>query len=328
MQKRGQLTVLLALGIVVVIAVGIYLYTQSAKTPVLPADPLDRAEAQLHACWDAADSSALRLVGIQGGWADPPDGVDQGVVVTGYAAKDGIVFMPSSDVIEQEVAIMSERLREACPIDTLGVVHDPGVPRITVVITEDKVTILTTGNATLSYDGMRRGISDHTNTIKTRFGALIDQAQAFASAVADDPDNLDILPIQREGITVTLRSFASYSWIASFLDEEDENAVIWLAGHDPAAQELLGSPTGPTVRQPAPVTLAAGETRTGILLADDPRGGPLSFLSYSPLVKVSPTDGAYIIRAGEEDIGHHVALIDIMDKWNNTATAVLEVTVT
>lgn len=331
MKRNAQTTLFIGIGIVMLILLGLAYYVSTppagVERVITPVDSLTRAEQQLSACWDVLDRAALRDIGMQGGWDSPPDGVSNGLSIIGYAANANQVALPPLSVIETEVASHAAARYGACGIDIPGITYTPGTFNIRVIINDDKTLVVSSTDGTLSTDSTSRKVADRTDTINTRFGWLLARAREFAQGVADDPDDLDVLPLAEQGIDVTLRAFGPLAWIAEFREESGDSAIVKLSGRNEDVISIRRAPRGPSVQQPAPLTLTAGESKNGIIIANDPAERTLTFTSLSPLMAIGPTDGAYTIRTTHDDIGQHEILVEVSDEDGRTATAYLEVTV-
>src|SRR3989344_3975401 len=72
MQKRGQVTVFIIVGILILAVAGSYFYLRNevfeADTPVTEATTLDSVQLYVEGCLDKVANEGLKLIGQQGGY--------------------------------------------------------------------------------------------------------------------------------------------------------------------------------------------------------------------------------------------------------------------
>jgi len=123
-EKRGQVTIFIILGIILVAAVGATLYFRggaiknrllgTTELSTLPED-VDALRSEIDSCQQLIATQAVELLGLQGGFIFPPQDsltVGDSIVALAY---DGRVQVPSVGSMEQDLADYMDLALPLCP---------------------------------------------------------------------------------------------------------------------------------------------------------------------------------------------------------------------
>jgi hypothetical protein len=201
MMKRGQLTIFIILGLVVVFVIVSLFFIVSKKDIInlrgsTPAEIQD-LEYQIQDCLEQRAIDSLRLVGLQGGYLKPNVFVETYYGEVAFALKNKKNILASNKVIENEI---SKYLELALPFcldenDELVILSEP---KIVTRIIDNRVLI----NAEMPFSMLnedKRIISD--KNYKKQFNLRLDKILKTANDIIErhirEPDFVDITSLSR-----------------------------------------------------------------------------------------------------------------------------------
>lgn len=105
LKKRGQLTLFVIIGVVIVAAIlGYFLINQEASEPPINNEKVIVLRENTLDCFNNIYVNALVTIGFQGGYNEVTDGIYNGFVSIPYYYKQGNLNVPSREIIENELA--------------------------------------------------------------------------------------------------------------------------------------------------------------------------------------------------------------------------------
>jgi len=163
MKKRGQITIFIIIGIVILLLIAILFYFQRQGAEVRPKTPLEQklgpVESYIQSCIDTLGTDAVLKMGQLGGYAYPPRELD--VYPAAHVVEDrfGLIkvplwyyddksYMPSIDEMQYQISLYLNNTIRDCladfePLKTEYDIKEKGDPKFTVTIAEEDIAIET-----------------------------------------------------------------------------------------------------------------------------------------------------------------------------------------
>lgn len=328
MLKRGQVSIIILTGLVLLIAVSFILYTNQqaiVEAPAqVPSDPLAAVETMLHDCWQTSADHVATTIGIHGG-SMLPEFLDDNTLVR-PGVQDGRVTLPTRDELEEELSIGTSVLAAACEdgiverAASYGVTLELGDLDVKATLTPDSVLTAFSGDYLLKTTTATKRISAFSHTTMTPLGKSAALAHYLAgSAVIDG--TLDVLTVRGTGADVRVLTGATSVKgveITAYGPSPSIPSLFYLAFDQTNDKEQ----TAPLVEPLGPITAPVDTQTLGLVQARDPQGGPLTYDAYSPLVNIDKDTGAFEIRPTAEMRGDHAVVFRV----TNTAGESTEIT--
>jgi len=203
MEKRGQVTLFIILGIFILVAAGTAFYYKGeflkdrllsvTKAAVFP-ENVQLLKDELSSCYLVTAQEGLVLLGRQGGYIFPPEGsLETGANVISYAY-DKKARVPSLQAMAGELQEYMDLMLPLCPnFDAYSNLNvEEGAPRTSVSITEDKVKFMTRYAVSMMSGNDTFRISEpYTATMDVKLSKLQDATEKIAMKVAQKPDTID-----------------------------------------------------------------------------------------------------------------------------------------
>ncbi|MEK6822186.1 MAG: hypothetical protein AABY13_00015 [Nanoarchaeota archaeon] len=332
MSKRGQLTITILMGIVLIIAVSLILYIQQPRllpSTLLPATTLAEAERSLHDCWEQAGRDALAHIGATGGTI-LPFVYDLNDTVR-VAVSDGAVTVPTKIELENELSYGMAVLASQCEADIAqraapyGVVMTNGTTLVsTTVLPHHTIFIFHTDIAASDQDRYRK-IDDHIVVIDTHLGRLASLAHTIATDVVENGD-IDLSLIAGQGVEASIRGGPSSisSVLLTQYERPPNMTATFLVAFD---QEGERPSNPPRIRQLDPIFAPAGKQTLGVVIAHDPLDEPLLYDALNALIYIDKRTGAFAISPTTFDIGTYPVTFYVTNSRGETSTMTTEVRV-
>lgn len=323
MQKRGQVTIFIVIGIVVlfIAAALFFIVNQSVKEDVeqdLFESGIDVSQIKnqvtsfVENCLTTTITPALYLTGAQGGmiYNDDP----QTILLTDYGAiqyswLNGKKIISKSKA-EEDLAVYLENNVNTCledfPEDSYNVEHDytKADAKVTfqqknIILTIDLPTIVSTGSNNLVK------IDTYTTSLPTSFGNLFSSAE---SLIDNKQGDIGITELSNLVYEPTILPFDESVTIYSLKDEQDsiKDLSFMFAVRD---DNYFNYP--PSLDYVPDQTLRVGDKWELTLTAEDKNKDPLTFTSSNnnfPIAKdgtislIAPKQGFYQVTYTVEDL--------------------------
>ena len=202
MQKRGQLTVFIILGLVVLVIAGIFFYLSGSIAPAGTKGALETRvnieqlspEAYVQHCVDQTASKALFYFGFIGGDVNPDPNpfyfrYDDNYMIPYYYYK-GKSLLPSLSAAEQKYlsAYMDTNVRQCLDWTKMpNVQAEMGDPTTTTTIGTEDVTFSVAFPITISQTGQSRQLEPlYTTRIKVRLQEMLSIAKTIVDKEVED----------------------------------------------------------------------------------------------------------------------------------------------
>ena len=138
--KRGQLTLFLVMGLIVVLGTGLLLYAQSPRTlsEATHTQDMNTVVGFVDDCLRSSAMQGLKVIGSHGGYRTPQDGFGN----TSFFASDGVQSVPELSTIETELSRFVEEDIKTCGFGSLsGYSIVPGKPSVNTLILDGNVRV-------------------------------------------------------------------------------------------------------------------------------------------------------------------------------------------
>ena len=311
MSKRGQITVFLVVGIVILLlaALFFYIFGQITKAPLeveakeAGEAPSTRGALQIYVenCLEKTVDPAIYLLALQGGVIYPDeDGkillTDYGIV--NYAWLNGVNGL-SREKMENDLAEYVEEYLPSClgafeTFATQNIVVEPdyGNVKSTIFIKENSIDAdLELSLRVTQADGDTAELEEFSATIPSSLGKIISSIERLQFPIVG-PSDLVGLPYQS-----TIFPFDEAVTIYSLTEENKEAPLSFMF----AVRNDFPENKPPTLHHIADKTFRVGDVWKEIVTAEDSTNDLLEFSSDSSLFPIQP-DGTIdvpITKAGE-----------------------------
>lgn len=238
MKRQGQITLFVIIGILVVFVISITLLVRETSTKreltteiergVLPSDVMP-IQNYMDACLGDALAPAIFLLGIQGGYINPPDDALLTThSVVAYGAIDGRSVLPRREEIQRELEAYLEESIKVCSA-SLVVFEDQGFKierkeaKATVSIAQDAVLALVEYPHEVAYLDLIYTIEKFFASVPIRLGFVLDELDLIVKTVTKSPEYVDYNGLSQRGGHVSVMPYDEQTILYSF---QDKNSTI------------------------------------------------------------------------------------------------------
>lgn len=211
MQKRGQITLFIVVGILLlaVLFVAVYVLQSppAARQIIQVAFPeKNKVSTLLTACADNALAEGLEIAGLQGGYVYPPAypaPLDIGIVIIPFLYYDGEKLLPTLPAVEAQLSNYLEQKARQCADKLKGV--ELGEPRATVTLLDDAAHGVLIYPVAMKKDGSIVTFDDPIVVKqKSSMKRLLESAGIIVDKTAQKPYAIDIESISSLDFPVTI----------------------------------------------------------------------------------------------------------------------------
>lgn len=234
MIKRGQITLFVILGIVIlgVIAFALFFRAQFSKTEVnkeaaelssLPPD-LQGLRDDVSECALTIADEALYTVGQQGGYfLTPSDAIPNGEYSVSLGVKNNIKVLADENTFKREIASYLEAYLPQCvdfaAFDTFEIFDQPPVTRIN--LNDENTDLTITYKITAQKDDNTYNIFDpYEVNLPYRVKKVYESSSKIADDIASNPEEFDVAKILSYGLDVDVYTLENNHLILSVKDKK------------------------------------------------------------------------------------------------------------
>lgn len=229
MEKRGQLTILLLIGILIVavILILVFMLSQQEITPsgqVLP--PLERIKlatsSTIESCLQTESNKAITTLGLQGGYISlPPDFLVTSYANLAYLYNEGNLTLPTIEDMESEINTFLTSAIPACTnFEPSRIITQP--PQVTTTILNDSVRIRLLYQAEIILDDLTVNLNTpYTRTLDIRLGYLHSIVNEILQGEVASP-GIDIVFLDNLDIKTTFQN-VDESTVVYMLEDQKSN---------------------------------------------------------------------------------------------------------
>lgn len=241
MKKRGQITIFIIVGLILVFSMLIIIYMNKNKIgnlDVLQSSDIKPIGYYVDLCVKSSASDALYLLGVQGGYTTPPELYFQSAYAKiAYWYYQGEDTSPTLEEMEQELSSYVNRALPEC-IESLNVFSDMGFEFEFDEI--DTKTKINENNVEFNIDypiTIKKGesvseISDFQRSFNVRLGHIHTIAKEIIEMEIEDPDWIDMTYLVNQDINFKIYPYDENTLIYSVLDNQSiieyDTAFIFL----------------------------------------------------------------------------------------------------
>lgn len=213
-KKRGQLTLFVIIGIVIIIAIaGFYFISQKPLNASPDNEKVITLRENTLDCLSSFYQNSLLLVGFQGGYSNVTDGIYNGFAFIPYYYKQGTLDVPSIKTIENEIANYIDTIIPFC-LDSNQ-----------IAINSANLSQNTTENSLSNY---KASYKQHKTIVEIRNGEVTFTSDIDLK-IEDGEGNSYIIklkdyPEKIESDIFSMHEIANY--IATSLQEDDEKMCL------------------------------------------------------------------------------------------------------
>ena len=223
MQKRGQITLFVILGMIVIgaVALGFYLRQQTASKEVaeeaagLSTLPPDLAELreEIDGCAKLVSDEALYLVGQQGGYSlAPDDAIVSGDYSIALGVASGARTLASEDTLKSEIASYVESFLPECvnyaSYQDLEIFDQPA--ETSVNLNDEKTDLKIEYKVTAQKDGNTYNLFEpYEVELPLRVKKVYESSSKIADEIASSPKDFDVAKVLSYGMDVDVNNLGN-----------------------------------------------------------------------------------------------------------------------
>ncbi len=217
MEKRGQISLFVLFGLILLVAFGFISYLNSLQTVPekekkkaieLPnyALPLNN---YIQGCVQQTAEDAVQLIGLQGGYFKPAHYLDNFFYITSYLYYNGESYMLSKDEMEKEISsYLMQNIGKCANLSVFreqGYEIDASEPSAETILTNSSVAVNIYYPVSIGYLGSRIKISDFTASIPVRLGYIRDVVEEIVNETVIEPDWVSVNTLTKHDLSITIK---------------------------------------------------------------------------------------------------------------------------
>jgi hypothetical protein len=221
--KRGQLTLFIATGLVIVLVVGLLLYSQGPSKLLGVASPADmnKVTGTVNDCLRSSATQGLKVVGSHGGYRASQQGMEN----TSFFASEGVQSMPELSTIETELSRYVEENIGTCGLGTLvdySIVAER--PSVTTSILDGTARIVAAYHLTVTQGASVTRLDSFAVSVPSNMFKLYTASRQMVAEHMKDPQ---VIPMSRF-LDVALTENVTFSTV------ENDAGDVAITLHDQA----------------------------------------------------------------------------------------------
>jgi hypothetical protein len=230
MEKRGQISIFIIIGILLVIILSLVFLTRNQESGFgFSGSPDIRPiEHYIELCIKSSASDALYLAGMQGGYTTTPKTYfESGYARTAYWYKKGEDISPDVEKIEQEISYYVDNALPEC-IESLDVFNEMGYEfefgalNTNTKINENYVNFDIDYPIKIKKQESVSEISDFHQRFDVRLGHVINIAKKIVNKEIEDPDWIDMTYLTEQDIDFKIYPYDENIIIYSLVDNDSK----------------------------------------------------------------------------------------------------------
>jgi hypothetical protein len=191
--KKGQLTIFVIMGLVVMIAVGLIMYEQGprARSDEAHTEDTNKVIGVVDDCLRSSAMRGLKVIGSHGGYRITQNGFDN----VSFFASDGVQSVPELSTIESELSRFIEEDIRTCGFGSLSEYSIvPQRPSVTTSILDGNVHIVAAYPMTVTHGTSITQLDSFTVSVPSNMLRLFLASRKFVAEHMKDPR---IIPMSR-----------------------------------------------------------------------------------------------------------------------------------
>ena len=323
--RKGQVTLFIIAGIVVVVIAAILFYLRGSSVGQNIDVPVEAQPVKVFvdACLKSTAIKGIQLLGIQGGYVmlDKPYLQTEYSKISYHFIRNNKTY-PSDEEVENEISFFIGAYIQSC-IQGFTIFKEQGYDikegniSVKANINENKVDIDLNYPLELGKGEARNKLESFSVDVPIRLGHILDISRKITDKAADDPESMDMDFLSGFDVQLDVLPFNMSSLVFSINDEKSEGQYIFLFAHD----YILNKP--PTIDIPDHLVFSEEYVNFKIG-ASDPENDPLTFSDNTALFDIQQ-DGT--VEFWPDVPGEYNATITVEDSYGNSASANIRFTI-
>jgi len=230
MSKKGQITVFIIIGIIVLLVLAIFLSQRQlvVKAPEAPtAINVAPVQSYIQGCLEKTAKDAVLTVALQGGYYLPPENSLRFLGVNmPYYIYEGNVSIPTQEQIENELSLyVNSNLAECANLDSFaqrGYNISTGLSQVKSMIGSRNVIFRASYPVIIKINNQEQTISDFTTDVNANLMNLYNTAKLYTDQQKDEQSGILLSRLMaiasRNDITFETFTFGGEEALVSFID--------------------------------------------------------------------------------------------------------------
>ena len=230
MKKRGQITIFIIVGLILVLSIFIMLYLNKNKigdSGVLQSSDIKPIEYYVDLCVKSSASNALYLLGVQGGYTTPPELYFQSAYAKiAYWYYEGQDTSPTIEKMEQELSSYVNNIALPECIESLSIFNDMGFEfefseiDTKTKINENNVEFNIDYPITIKKGDSKAEIKEFYRNFPVRLGHIHSISKEIVGKEVEDPDWIDMTYLVNQDLNFKIYPYDENTLIYSVLDNQ------------------------------------------------------------------------------------------------------------
>ena len=314
MQKKGQLTVIILIGLVLVIATAFIVSINKAPTgPTVVPEQFRPAQQAVQGCLDNTVEAGIMLAGLQGGYTQVPAGIkhlDLSNLSIPFWFDQTTAQPLTQSAAEQQLADFLNKYGPHCANQTVpGFTFTLAAPaRSQVAIANDRViatvnmpVLVTLGPATQRIDAFQ-------TEREVPLGNAISEATAITNELERDKDSIDMTLQATMPTTNTIYNFSRLEKIILIQDNTTALPTGAFSFAFVVGLQDRKENQPPVIEQIPLIRLSQGEVMRVPVVAHDPQGAPLT---YDVISNHFTIDQNGVLTVASDEPGYYVGTVRV-----------------
>lgn len=337
MTKRGQITLFIIIGIILLVMIGLVLFTEKevkVKDVPIPAD-IKPVKLYVENCIQSVGPFGLYLIGMQGGFIEPsPIAIRTHYSEIAYAYYEGVEILISLPRIGSQFSKYIENQLPTC-INNFEAFKEfditAGEIKANTIFTEKDTIVNVKYPLTIKKGDSITELSDFSATFPIRLKKIYNDVRTIVDKELDNPEQIDITYLQETGMDSAILPINEDTIVYILVDNESrlENVPYTFMFANKFKLEDIGgiiTEHAPVLEPIADFSSTVDEEFSYKLKATDEDNDELTFFAYS-FLDVAVEDDLLRFTPTEDDIGVNFIKIDVEDTTGLTDSLIVKVTV-
>ena len=233
MNKRGQVSAYVLIGVVIVFIIGSLAYTQQLRsgatlTQSLTYPPrIQEVRDVVDSCVESTVHEGLMVLGLQGGYYQLPSRTSVNTALTSFAYwyKNGQAVVPSLDDIQRELNLyVKESVGGCAKVEQFqGLQINEGEISANTVIQEDTVFVRVEYPLVIQVGDQTTEVREaYTTNVQARVMKVYESARGVIENTVKNPDHIGVTYLAETGLDMEVTPIDATTLLYVFVDKESD----------------------------------------------------------------------------------------------------------
>lgn len=339
MTKKGQITVFLIIGVIILVMVGFLLYYEKVvkvrKSAVVSYD-VNPIKFYVENCIESVGPFGLFLIGIQGGFVEPSIiSIRTPYSEIAYAYYEEVETLIQLPIIGSQFSRYIENQLPGC-INNFevfkGIDIIDGEIKAETIFTEKDIIVNVKYPLTIKKEFSETELSDFSVVFPIRLKKIYDDVKTIVNKEIDNPKEIDVTYLKETGMDIAILPINNDTIIYILVDNEsklENGPYTFMFANKFKLEDIDGIITehAPVLEFIDDFNVTENQEFSYKVKATDVDDNELSFFAYSTLNVEIDQDGLLEFTPTKDDIGVNFIKIEVEDNTSLSDFQIIKVTV-